>query len=800
MNFLSSRKFSGKIKVYAMFCHLSGSNMIRTNKFLVLKKWKSHVITSTTTFQDKVFKRHKSDKGENILQKIQSLKNYQIQIQELQNPTELKSMIVKSTKQSARIKGIREDQKVEELMYQTVLFKSYIEACETSGYLKRAYKIFGQIPNDFCQVGVEAYEAMLKSLARTGDFDRIKDFWAKMVEDKITPTLKCYAAVFQCLGHEYISRDDPDIIEIAQELHSELKSLEYKTNDMLKILPRTQSDYNDLMNGIKIVEPDFNYTAHTMQEANDIYAMNPLVSPLLESSIELESQFPSNVKLEDLYQQYEKQMNMELEGSIIIKSITGICNNKNDFLSREKQEMVVKCEHLLWSKWKQDLAQALEIRIQGHRKRAKNFQFTKHTLFQQSLPIHVFFEMLSVEDYVNVIKDEFECIMFGMSETFSMAKTFYMRELGQKVMQKVQSKHYENEEVLKKYNLVYKDFLKWFLDPQNVLQSREAFALSEAKYPSGPLLEQEQLRWPHDLRTLIGRELFYIVLNNLKISIAKDGSLIIGDYCLTLDKEEVKIRQLNQIQLSEIEKSLNSSPALYVISRERAAQTTEEVKPHPLIDNFYQLIKDYFSKFSASHVPMVVPSLPWNSHSRGGYLICTSEFRRMPHNDLGIKKLDELLDKVNVAYPVFDSLNQLGSTPWKVNQEVLDLVINVFHNQKDFDDVLDDLSVPRHRDMVRKPSANCDNIDELQRKKRRNFSDCTSEELELIAEYQRDVNEVNKLKKEYFSLWCDLRDKLSIANHFRNELIFYPHNIDFRGRVYPIGNHFFTNSNFPNVS
>ena len=64
-----------------------------------------------------------------------------------------------------------------------------------------------------------------------------------------------------------------------------------------------------------------------------------------------------------------------------------------------------------------------------------------------------------------------------------------------------------------------------------------------------------------------------------------------------------------------------------------------------------------------------------------------------------------------------------------------------FHNQKDFDDVLDDLSIPRHRDMVRKPSANCDNIDELQRKKRRNFSDCSSEELNLVIQSIIDIGD-----------------------------------------------------------
>ena len=109
-----------------------------------------------------------------------------------------------------------------------------------------------------------------------------------------------------------------------------------------------------------------------------------------------------------------------------------------------------------------------------------------------------------------------------------------------------------------------------------------------------------------------------------------------------------------------------------------------------------------------------------------------------------------------MAYPVFDSLNILGCTPWKINEELLDLVIEVFNNQAGYADILDDLSIPRHREMVRCPQSDCDNIVELMRKYRRNYSGCSDYELESVREYMRDTAEVNKMKKEYFSLWCDV--------------------------------------------
>ena len=44
-----------------------------------------------------------------------------------------------------------------------------------------------------------------------------------------------------------------------------------------------------------------------------------------------------------------------------------------------------------------------------------------------------------------------------------------------------------------------------------------------------------------------------------------------------------------------------------------------------------------------------------------------------------------------------------GSTPWKINQEVLDLVIKVFNNQSDYINILDDLSISMEPRLVPEP-------------------------------------------------------------------------------------------------
>ena len=45
----------------------------------------------------------------------------------------------------------------------------------------------------------------------------------------------------------------------------------------------------------------------------------------------------------------------------------------------------------------------------------------------------------------------------------------------------------------------------------------------------------------------------------------------------------------------------------------------------------------------------------------------------------------------------------IGSTPWKINQEVLDLVIKLFTNQSEYRCILNDLSISMEPKLVMEP-------------------------------------------------------------------------------------------------
>jgi DNA-directed RNA polymerase len=63
----------------------------------------------------------------------------------------------------------------------------------------------------------------------------------------------------------------------------------------------------------------------------------------------------------------------------------------------------------------------------------------------------------------------------------------------------------------------------------------------------------------------------------------------------------------------------------------------------------------------------------------------------------------------------------------------------------------------------------------------------TEEEKKLHISYLYYKKQLEKKNSELHSLRCDLNIKLDIAEEFLNDRrIYYPHNMDFRGRVYPI--------------
>ena len=160
-------------------------------------------------------------------------------------------------------------------------------------------------------------------------------------------------------------------------------------------------------------------------------------------------------------------------------------------------------------------------------------------------------------------------------------------------------------------------------------------------------------------------------------------------------------------------------------------------------------------------LPMIFKPAPWQDHEIGGYYQKPTNFMRIQESMLQVRSI-----KFADLQPTFDVLDILSQTPWRINRKVLDAVEAIWEEGGGAGEI---------------PS------------KHYNFKN-------YIYDYQlrecKDPLERMKLMKkvqsqrDLHSLRCDFSLKLNVAKAFENiEKFYFPHNIDFRGRIYPIPPH-----------
>ncbi|XP_062106416.1 DNA-directed RNA polymerase 2, chloroplastic/mitochondrial isoform X2 [Humulus lupulus] len=160
------------------------------------------------------------------------------------------------------------------------------------------------------------------------------------------------------------------------------------------------------------------------------------------------------------------------------------------------------------------------------------------------------------------------------------------------------------------------------------------------------------------------------------------------------------------------------------------------------------------------YMPMLVPPLKWTGYDKGGHLFLPSYIMRTH----GVRQQREAVKRVpkKQLEPVFEALDTLGNTRWRVNKRVLNVVERIWASGGCLADLVDrnDVLLPEKPD---------------------------SEDEALIKKWKWDVRSVKKVNRERYSQRCDIELKLAVARKMKDEEgFFYPHNVDFRGRAYPM--------------
>ncbi|KAL7522519.1 hypothetical protein ACHAWX_007224 [Stephanocyclus meneghinianus] len=158
---------------------------------------------------------------------------------------------------------------------------------------------------------------------------------------------------------------------------------------------------------------------------------------------------------------------------------------------------------------------------------------------------------------------------------------------------------------------------------------------------------------------------------------------------------------------------------------------------------------------------MVVPPKDWVSVNDGGYEVIKVDFMRTRQ----CKTQKEAIRKADLS-KVYEGLNVLGRIPWKVNQTVLNAACRCWDEGVVLGDIppQTDYEVPPLPERV----EYCD------------LASLSEKEKEVLKQKNMDLH----------SLRCSAILKLNQAKKFQEfEEIFFPYNVDFRGRAYPVPPH-----------
>ncbi|CAO0798336.1 unnamed protein product [Mucor circinelloides] len=163
-------------------------------------------------------------------------------------------------------------------------------------------------------------------------------------------------------------------------------------------------------------------------------------------------------------------------------------------------------------------------------------------------------------------------------------------------------------------------------------------------------------------------------------------------------------------------------------------------------------------------LPMLVHPNPWLSYNSGGYLSTKSLCMRIKDSAEQLIYLNKASENDHLG-KVFSGLDVLGSTCWRVNKNVFNVILEVWNSGEALADIPP--VVNEHAPLPPKPE---------------NYDTDPKAKFNWVTE----VKQLQTNERNNHSLRCDVNYKVETARAFLNLPMYFPHNMDFRGRAYPM--------------
>jgi len=170
-------------------------------------------------------------------------------------------------------------------------------------------------------------------------------------------------------------------------------------------------------------------------------------------------------------------------------------------------------------------------------------------------------------------------------------------------------------------------------------------------------------------------------------------------------------------------------------------------------------------------LPMICEPKEWTDVLEGGYISPYLKKNRLIKNNSRdyLKKLETAEMPI-----VYEAINHLQNTKWQINKRVLEVVKALWEEGKAIAELPDREDEP----LIPYPYPERGKASE---------ESWSMEEIEVIKKWKRDTYEIHKRNIQKRSIRLLVAQIIRIANRFVSyETIWFPYQMDFRGRLYPI--------------
>lgn len=168
-------------------------------------------------------------------------------------------------------------------------------------------------------------------------------------------------------------------------------------------------------------------------------------------------------------------------------------------------------------------------------------------------------------------------------------------------------------------------------------------------------------------------------------------------------------------------------------------------------------------------LPMVCKPKEWASVLDGGYISPYLKRNKLVKNNS--KEYLQKLETMEMPI-VYEAINHLQNTEWQINKRLLDTVNKLWEEGRAVAELPDREDEP----LIPYPYPELNKEDSK-----------TPEQIEVIKKWKRDTYEIHKRNVAKRSNRILVSQILRIANQFQGyDKIYFPHQMDFRGRLYPI--------------